>query len=221
MIKVLMIEDNIEFAELTKEYLLMFDILVENYDDPFLALKADIASFDLVLLDLTLPGLSGFEVCTKILKVHKLPIIISSSRYDIEDKVMGLNIGASDYMVKPYDPKELHARILSQLKPIHKPSISADDGTQKVLEINEETQEITLNTIPLKLTPAEYALLYELMRHRGSSVSKEQLFSASDALKNSSQKSLEVLVSRLRKKLDDKQKTMISSVPSVGYRLNA
>ena len=113
MIKVLMIEDDAEFATLLANFLRQYGIEVTSYEDPFLGLSAGIEKYDLVILDLTLPGMDGIEVCKEIVAKYDIPIIISSARSDISDKLIGLQIGADDYLPKPYDPKEMYARKIS------------------------------------------------------------------------------------------------------------
>ena len=116
MINVLMIEDDPEFAQILSEYLSDFNIKVTNFEDPYLGLSAGIKNFDLLILDLTLPGMDGLEVCKEIRSKYNIPIIISSARSDISDKVVGLQLGADDYLPKPYDPKEMYARIMSLIR---------------------------------------------------------------------------------------------------------
>ena len=106
MVKILMIEDDPEFAEILSEYLAQFDMKVTNYEDPFLGLSAGVEKYDLIILDLTLPGMDGLEACEELGRKYNIPIIISSARSDITDKVESLRLGADDYLPKPYDPKE-------------------------------------------------------------------------------------------------------------------
>ncbi len=112
----LMIEDDTEFAELLSEYLAQYDIKITNFEDPYLGLSAGVKKYDLLILDLTLPGMDGLEVCKEVVEKYDIPIIISSARSDINDKVEGFAIGADDYLPKPYDPKEMYARITSLLR---------------------------------------------------------------------------------------------------------
>ena len=116
MINVLMIEDDPEFAQILSEYLIKFNIKVTNYEDPYLGLRKKKKNYDLLILDLTLPGMDGLEVCKEIREKYDIPIIISSARSDVNDRVVGLQIGADDYLPKPYDPKEMHARITSLIR---------------------------------------------------------------------------------------------------------
>jgi len=116
MINILMIEDDPEFAELLSEYLAQYDIKVTNFEDPYLGLSSGVKKYDLLILDLTLPGMDGLEVCEEVMQKYDIPVIISSARSDINDKVEALAIGADDYLPKPYDPKEMYARIMSLLR---------------------------------------------------------------------------------------------------------
>ena len=101
-----MIEDDIELAELLIDFLAKYNIKVANYDDPFLGLSAlNINHYDLLILDLSLPGMDGIEICKEIRAKSNIPIIISSARSDLEDKIIGLSLGADDYLPKPYAPK--------------------------------------------------------------------------------------------------------------------
>jgi len=213
-VKILMIEDDPEFAELLTEYLAQFNMQVTNYEDPFLGVSAGVQNYDLLLLDLTLPGMDGLEVCEEVVRKYKIPIIISSARSDIEDKVKSLELGADDYLPKPYDPKELHARILSLLRRYQK----ADDAPQE----NVSEYEIRGDTIyhhgqALHLTPAEFDILSQLIRKQGITLSREQLINESTVMSDSSQKSLDVIISKIRSKLGNPK--AIQAVRGIGYKL--
>ncbi|EBI2264343.1 response regulator transcription factor, partial [Campylobacter jejuni] len=101
MINVLMIEDDPDFAQLLSEYLAQFNIKITNFENPKNALNVGIQGYDCLILDLTLPGIDGLEVCREIRQKSNIPIIISSARGDLSDKVVGLQIGADDYLPKP------------------------------------------------------------------------------------------------------------------------
>ncbi|HHH72314.1 MAG TPA: response regulator transcription factor, partial [Sulfuricurvum sp.] len=117
MKKILMIEDDLELAEILTEFLEQYDYEIETEDDPFKALSIlKLKPYDLVILDLTLPGMDGLEVCEAIRERQDIPIIISSARSDVTDKVNALELGADDYLPKPYDPRELEARISSVMR---------------------------------------------------------------------------------------------------------
>ncbi|BAF71428.1 response regulator transcription factor [Sulfurovum sp. NBC37-1] len=216
MINILMIEDDPEFAELLSEYLLQFDIKITNYEDPFLGLSAGVKKFDLVILDLTLPGMDGLEVCEELVRKYDLPVIISSARSDISDKVKSFELGAYDYLPKPYDPKEMYARIMSILNRVNK-----DKGSQSTLpksdfEIKGDT--IYFKGQALSLTPAEFEVLSLLVKHQGITQSREQIINTSGTMSIDSQgKSLDVIISKIRSKLGDNKR--IQAVRGVGYKL--
>ncbi len=213
-VKILMIEDDPEFAELVSEYLARFNMKVTNYEDPFLGLSAGVQNYDLLLLDLTLPGMDGLEVCEEVVRKYHIPVIISSARNDVDDKVKSLNLGADDYLPKPYDPKELHARILSLLRRYKKGS-PVSGTTPSPYEIRGDT--IYFHGKALQLTPAEFDILSQLIKKQGIALSREQLINQSRYMSDSSQKSLDVLISKIRKKLGDSH--AIQAVRGVGYKL--
>lgn len=155
MINIAMIEDDMELAGMLTSYLKQFNINVTNYDDPFMALSSfNIHKYQLVILDLTLPGLDGLEVCKEIVKKHKLPIIISSARSDITDKVTALELGADDYLPKPYDPRELEVRIKTILRR-YNISVSDTQNTKQnqIFKLNKEKKRLpkTVSLLNLQL----------------------------------------------------------------------
>lgn len=221
MINVLMIEDDPEFAQILSEYLDSFNIKVTNFEDPYLGLSAGIKNYDLIILDLTLPGMDGLEVCKEIREKYDIPIIISSARSDISDKVVGLQIGADDYLPKPYDPKEMHARIMSLIRRYKKTSESVEEVIDSLFRIDEKRHEIYYNNEALTLTPAEYEILTYLIKQHSFSVSREQLVYNCKSLKDKDSKSLDVIIGRLRAKIGDNSKSPkhIFSVRGIGYKL--
>ena len=222
MVRVLMIEDDEELAEILTEYLQRFNIEVVSVADPFLGLsELENEKFDLVILDLTLPGMDGLEVCEEIRKKTDVPIIISSARNDITDKIVGLEKGADDYLPKPYDPRELVARIKTILRRIGRDK-QEENAKKSDLYIDEATKMIYLRGEPLNLTAAEYGILAYLIDHANEVVSREDLIYNVDAVhEESSLKSIDVIISRIRHKLGDnpKQPRFIRSVRGLGYRL--
>lgn len=213
----MMIEDDLEFAEFLGEYLERYNISITNFDDPYLALSAGISDYDLVILDLSLPGMDGLEVCKKIVEYHDTPIIISSARSDITDKVTALQLGADDYLPKPYDPQEMYARIISLLRRYKK--VNTEEATSALFEIDKMKELISYNKNYLDLTSAEYEVMAELIQHLGSTVSREQILNSSLSLDDSSSKSLDVIINRLRHKIKDTDKRHIRSVRGIGYKL--
>ena len=223
MIKVLMIEDDLELAEILTEYLEQFDIEVETVDDPFIGVPTlSSKKYDLVILDLTLPGLDGLEVCKDIRKRYDIPIIISSARHDIDDKVNALEFGADDYMPKPYDPRELQARIKSLLRRKSSTKKATSPDKNKDLTYDDEKSLIYFKNKELNLTKAEFEILKFMLKKEGSVISRDELIYNVDAInKDSTYKSIDVIIGRIRHKLDDNPKSpkYIHSVRGVGYKL--
>lgn len=216
MINILMIEDDAQYASLLSNFLERYNIKVTNYEDPYLGLSAGVQKYDLLILDLTLPGMDGLEVCKEVVKKYDIPIIISSARSDLSDKVTGLQLGADDYLPKPYDPQEMYARIISLLRRYKK---IQEEESRCALVLDEAKEQILLNHKALELTPAEYVVLRLLIRHRGNTVSKEQILYDSEVFQFGSDGSLAVIVNRLRNKLSDE--ASIKTVRGVGYKLLA
>jgi len=218
-----MIEDDPEFAELLSEYLSRFGMEVTNYEDPFLGLSAGVGDYDLLLLDLTLPGMDGLEVCEEVVRKYDIPVIISSARSDIQDKVESLRLGADDYLPKPYNPRELEARIKSLLRrkrPKNRDlKIVKNDSPFK---LNEEQMSISYKDKLLQLTKAEYEILAYLIKHKNGVVSRADIIYNIDAISDdSTYKNIDVIISRIRSKLAkiDPDSSLIKSVRGVGYKL--
>ena len=215
MINILMIEDDPEFAELLTEYLSQFDIKITNFEDPYLGLSAGVKKYDLMILDLTLPGMDGLEVCEEVVRKYDMPVIISSARSDINDKVQSFELGAYDYLPKPYDPKEMYARIMSILNRLSKGE-GKSDLPQSDFELKGDT--IYFKGTALSLTPAEFEVLSLLVKNQGMTQSREQIINTSGTMSIDSQgKSLDVIISKIRTKLNDNKR--IQAVRGVGYKL--
>ena len=216
-----MIEDDYELSQILTEYLNKFDISVISAEEPYIGLSLLTQhDFDLIILDLTLPGIDGLEVIPKIRKSSTIPIIVSSARDDITDKVIALERGADDYMPKPYDPRELVTRIKTILRRVQ---ITNEPVIEKsIFELNNNARSITFNDKLLELTAAEFDILSILIRHKNSAVSREQLLYDSEHIDdNSSIKNIDVMISRIRHKLSfiDKENSYIKPVRGIGYLL--
>ncbi len=226
MIKLLMIEDDLELAEILAEYLEQFEIDTTIAEDPYLGISyLDNEKFELLILDLTLPGIDGLEVCKEIRKKHTIPIIISSARHDLSDKVTALENGADDYIPKPYDPMELKARIMSLLRRHHQDFKARDSKNEKKrdLSLDEEKMSITFLGKELNLTVAEYEILAYLIKKAGGVVSREELIYNIDAInEDTTNKSIDVMIGRIRNKLneDSKNPKYIHAIRGIGYKLH-
>ncbi|EMZ41108.1 response regulator transcription factor [Helicobacter bilis] len=226
MLEILMIEDDVELAEVLSDYLKQHDIHVTNYDEPYTGMSAlATRHFDLLLLDLTLPNLDGLEVCKKVAKQKNIPIIISSARSDVNDKVKALDSGADDYIPKPYDPKELVARIQSLLRRYSQKMAEEKIADKSVIfSIDKDTREVFFKDKKLDLTRAEYEILTLLISKKGHVFSREAIAIESESINpESSNKSIDVIIGRLRSKIEENPKNpqYIISVRGVGYKLEA
>lgn len=213
-----MIEDDDELAQLLQSRLRKDNIDVTVALTPLEGLSLfQNRSFDLMVLDLSLPQMDGMEICRLIRQESTIPIIISSARSDIRDKMMGFSRGADDFLPKPYDPQELIFRIDAIMRRIH-PSIPK---TSSPFEVDEQRHEITRHGSELRLTPAEYDIVSYMIRKERYAISREELLMNIGSIKyESSLKSIDVIMGRIRQKIGDDPKNprYIISVRGVGYK---
>ncbi|MDR1976704.1 MAG: response regulator transcription factor [Campylobacteraceae bacterium] len=221
-LSIIMIEDDEELAVLLSDFLRKYGIEVETFSDPFIGISAiNINKYDLLILDLSLPGLDGLEICKEVREKNDIPIIISSARSDVEDKVIGLSFGADDYLPKPYEPKELYARIMSVIRRYKKSDKEMEQKSS--FTVSEDARTISFKGKELKLTQAEYEVLSTLIERIGCVVSRRDLIRFAPSLGDESEsRSLDVLISRIRAKINDNSKNpeFLHSVRGIGYRLN-
>lgn len=221
MIQALLVEDDLELAYMLASYLKQFNIDVECFEEPILALsKLNIKKFDIVILDLNLPSMDGLEVCKEIMRRHNIPIIISSARSDITDKVAALELGADDYLPKPYDPRELEVRIKTILRRCHQ-NINIENMPEKpkIFILNEQKKEITKNSSVLKLTVGEFEILSLMLKRDGFVVSREDIFDNCNAF-TTDENSLFVIINRIRNKIEEnpKKPQFLQTVRGMGYK---
>lgn len=218
MINVLMIEDDIELAHLLKARLLKDNIDVTTAATPLEGLSLfQSQTFDLLVLDLSLPQMDGMEICRLIRQESPIPIIISSARSDIRDKMMGFSRGADDYLPKPYDPQELIFRIDAILRRLH-PTMPK---SAIAFEVDDEHHEITRHGTLLRLSPAEYDIVSYMIKKERAVISREELLLNIGSIKyESSLKSIDVIMGRIRQKIGDDTKNprYIVSVRGIGYK---
>ena len=194
--RILLIEDDQELADLLIKFLNL-DYRVIHATNPYDALEQImIDDVNIILLDLTLPQMDGLVLCKKLTKITKAKIIISSARSVLCDKLCAFEYGAQDYLAKPYDPRELQARIEVQLK-----QQNIIETSDRII-INYDTLSVKYNEKMVELSTAEYEIFSQLFRNEGQILSREQLANATSAHSlESSLDSISVLIGRIRKKL--------------------
>jgi two-component system, OmpR family, response regulator len=225
VIRALLIDDDRRHSELLRAYCARFGIEVECAHDGDQGLrKLAQATPDLLLLDVMLPGKDGFELCREIRRRSRLPIIMLTARGDVMDRVSGLEIGADDYMGKPFEPRELVARIHTILRRAD----ARRDGKPVLrfegLEIDTVARAVKIDGLTVELTTAEYELLALLGREAGRNLSRDEILSSLKGIDAAIlTRSVDILVSRLRAKLNDQGKParFIQTVWGRGYCLVA
>ncbi len=181
-------------------------------------------ALDLVILDVMLPRISGFEVLRQIREKSDVPVVMLTAKGQSVDKVVGLELGADDYITKPFDTKELLARIRAILRRFGRQEGKSQEGTLRLgpLELDPEGYTVTRKGEPLELTPTEFKILALLMKRPGRAFSRTQI---SEAVSTGSHylasRYIDVHISRLRGKVeqDPREPRIIQTVPSVGYRV--
>ena len=217
MLKALLIDDDAKLGNLLSDYLTKFEIELNSTTEPTLALDLIAEDEpDLIILDVMMPKMNGFEVCSGIRKKYIIPIIMLSARGESFDRVKGLDLGADDYMAKPFEPRELVARIHSLLRRV----TDEDHYRQGIFEVNTINREISIDGQILSLTNMEFELLELLLANPGT------LFSRDDILKHLRgieakifSRSIDILISRLRQKIETnpKEPKFIKTIWGKGY----
>ena len=181
---------------------------------------------DLAILDVMMPNMDGFELCTKIRQQYTYPIIMLTARVEDVDKITGLSIGADDYVIKPFNPLELLARVKAQLRRYKKydaPQVSVTEYQgNNGLVINKQTHSVTLMDEPISLTPTEFDILWLLCERAGNVVSSEEIFETvwkEDYL--DSNNTVMVHIRRIREKFKEPSRNprIIKTVWGVGYKI--
>ncbi|MCK4875390.1 MAG: response regulator transcription factor [Sulfurimonas sp.] len=219
MDKILLIEDDLDMQTLISDYLQNYDFEVIAYDKPKEALE-DIEKnsnfYAIVVLDLMLPQMDGFDVCKRIRELSSVPIIISSARGEMSDKILGFDIGADDYLAKPYEPRELVLRINALLRRSVSKCKTIGD-----FEIDEDKHEIKIDGLLLDLTKIEYDILHLFLQNISKPLSRESIANAVAGIEyNSKDRTIDMHISNLRYKLGDdpKDPQYIKSVWGIGYK---
>ncbi|MGB5867136.1 MAG: response regulator transcription factor [Arcobacteraceae bacterium] len=218
--KIILIEDDLEMQELLHDYLLNFDFEVDSFANPLEALKVleSNHNYSLVVLDLMLPHLDGFDVCKKIRQKSTIPIIISSARGNLGDKIVAFEYGADDYLAKPYEPKELVIRINAILRRI---TTTPTLKTVGEFTIDEDKMQIIQEGHILELTKIEYEIFTFLLTNKDKVLSREAIASfLGNEYSNIKHRAIDMHISNIRTKIydDSKNAKYIKSVWGIGYK---
>ena len=221
MTKVLLIDDDRKHSELLQAYLGSFGIDLEcAYDANEGLRKLDRLQPDLLLLDIMLPGRDGFDVCREVRRNSRIPIIMLTARGDVIDRVSGLEMGADDYVGKPFEPRELVARIQSILRRTN--GVEDTKGSLKFegLELDLDKALVNVDGHPVDITSMEFELLAILARRAGKIVTRDDILAALRGIDTAIlTRSVDIMISRLRQKLGDSVKPprFIQTVWGRGY----
>jgi len=220
---ILIIDDDLKLTALITKFLENHSFKVCSFDNPSKALKAlnDKHSFELIILDITLPEMDGFQVLREIRKNSTIPIIMLTARGEVSDRIVGLELGADDYMPKPFEPEELIARIQSILRRIKAPETMIDHLIFEHLSIDKLKQEVKLNKQLVSLSTTEFEALLLFAENCGQILDRDFLVENLRGISwQSYDRSIDVLVSRLRSKLNnlDPETEYIKTIHGVGYK---
>jgi DNA-binding response OmpR family regulator len=223
-IKVLLVEDDARLAQLTARYLESHSVLVtiaaDGVEGQAEALRRQ---YDCIVLDLMLPGRDGIEITRQLRARTDVPILMVTARGEEADRVLGLEVGADDYITKPFSPRELLARIRATVRRVRGQAGPAKQSIQVGgLVLDPQRMTVTLDGKPVELTAYEFSILRALAQRPGHVLSREQLLDlAKGSAELSFDRSIDVHVSRLRAKLGDDSRSprILKTVRGVGYLL--
>lgn len=219
--KVLVIDDDKELNALLQDYLGTHGFIIHAVEHPqdgldFLEKQVP----DAVILDVMLPEMDGFTVCKEIRKNYSVPILMLTARGDVHDRIVGLELGADDYLPKPFEPRELVARLRSIFRRSSDSVSAAQIEKHGDLTINYSSRSVSINEREINLTTNEYELLQHLIRNKGRILDRNQLVEHLRGIDwESSNRSIDMLVSRIRQKLKDDSRNpiYIKTITGTGY----
>ena len=219
MKKILLIDDDEKLTDLLKDYLSKYNFSSHSSDNPLNALNhLKNNSYDLIVLDIMLPEMDGLETLKEIRKTSSIPVIMLTARGETTDKIVGLELGADDYIAKPFEPRELVARMQSVFRRTDG-SLNEDELISfKDLLINPMNRTVELSGKNIELTSTEFDILMLFAKNNGKVLSRDFLMQKTKGASwQYYDRSIDVMVSRLRNKLKQKNFRLIKTVQSVGY----
>ena len=218
MRKLLLIDDDEGLAEPLREYLARFDLVLDSESDPLRGIEAARrGAYELVVLDIMLPGIDGFETCRRIRQFSDIPIVMLTARGEVMDRVVGLELGADDYLPKPFEPRELVARIQNILKRAEKTDVNRIYRVGD-FELDTAGKRLSRDGEEIPLTSAEYELLCLFVQNPNRVMSRDEIVHALHGIEaDIYSRAVDVLISRLRQKLQRAE--LIRTVRGRGYQL--
>ena len=218
MTKALLIDDDQKLGDLLKNYLKSYDIDLSAINDPRNAIDTIThLDPDLLILDVMMPHINGFELCKMIREESDTPIIILSARGESDDKVKGIDLGADDYLSKPFEARELVARIHSLLRRTQKDLAVRSDP---IFEVDQQRLEVSLNGNVLDLTTKEFELMDLFIKNPGVIFTRDEIIKEIKGIDaHLFSRSIDILISRLRHKIEDdpKEPKLIKTIWGKGY----
>ena len=215
--RVLLVEDDLQMQALIIDYLKDYGFSTTAFDNPKDVLEDFKTNNDyaIIILDLMLPFMDGFDLFNKLKQIKNIPIIISTARGDIGNKIHGFELGADDYLAKPYEPRELVLRIESILKRNSNKSFKISDFT-----IDKDNRTVIIDDFPVDFTKIEFEIFIYLVENQNKISSREQILNASSLDLNTKNRTIDMHISNIRAKIGDDSKNpkYIKSVWGIGYK---
>ncbi len=215
--KVLLVEDDLQMQSLIVDYLKDYGFIVTAFDNPKDVLEDFKINNDysIIILDLMLPFMDGFDLFNKLKEIKNIPIIISTARGDIGNKIHGFELGADDYLAKPYEPRELVLRIESILKRNSTKSFKIGDFT-----IDKDNRTVLIDDYAIDFTKIEFEIFIYLVENKNKISSREQILNATSLDFNTKNRTIDMHISNIRAKIGDDSKNpkYIKSVWGIGYK---
>ena len=215
---ILVVDDDDRIRELVKQYLEENNFLVTTAIDAFDAkIKLDIIKFDILILDIMMPGKSGLSLTKEIKKNKTTPIILLTAKREVGDRIQGLELGADDYLGKPFEPKELLLRIKNILNKVQKPLLSDEIYIGKTL-VNLKKLDVKINDKTIKLNPQEKKILEKMLESPGKVFSRSDI---GEIINISKERTIDVMITRLRQKIEPNSKNpkYLQTIRGSGYVL--
>ena len=215
--RVLLIEDDLQMQKFIIEYLkdYGFDCVAFSHPKDALENFKEDNVYSIIILDLMLPDMDGFDLFKKLKEIKNIPIIISTARGDIGNKIHGFELGADDYLAKPYEPRELVLRIEHILKKSFSKIITINNFT-----IDKENRTVLLENYPIDFTKIEFEIFIFLIENLNKISSREQILNATSLDINTKNRTIDMHISNIRYKIGDDSKNpiFIKSVWGIGYK---